>query len=75
MIIYPNPTNEFININILNNQFFTESIDIYNMIGQLMIRKVINTNNAQINISTLPNGLYFIQFQNQRYKSQLIIKN
>ncbi|MBL7910972.1 MAG: T9SS type A sorting domain-containing protein [Bacteroidia bacterium] len=56
--IYPNPTNEFINID-LGNFSETKKYDlkIINLLGQNVIEDKIEN---KINISTLKNGIYFL---------------
>ncbi len=62
-IIYPNPTKG--EINILNISL--EKATVYNVLGQLVKRFVLdsaNTNNT-INLSGLPKGVYFVYLINQ----------
>jgi hypothetical protein len=59
--IYPNPSSEYINIEINDNKISQSQIEgvvIYNLIGQKMETKV---ENDKINISSLANGTYFIR--------------
>ena len=62
-IVYPNPTKG--EINILNISL--EKATVYNVLGQLVKRFVLdsaNTNNT-INLSGLPKGVYFVYLINQ----------
>ena len=54
--IYPNPTNDVLNIETASD---LKSIEIYNIQGQ----KVLSSNQKQINVSTLPSGIYMIRIQ------------
>jgi hypothetical protein len=56
--IYPNPTNQVLNIEIPQN---TEgpSIEIYNAMGKV----VLKTKQLNIDVSTLPTGIYFVQIK------------
>ena len=51
-LIYPNPTKEYINIDCSS----LESITIYNILGKELIKVTSN----RINVSSLSNGVYFI---------------
>jgi len=53
--LYPNPANEFITIK-SNLDYSTYSV--YNLQGQLILE---TDGNSQINLSTVPNGLYFMK--------------
>lgn len=61
--IYPNPANDYININ--NNSFQNLlKITIYNTIGQILYTKQnITSNNLQIDISNYKSGLLFIKIE------------
>lgn len=54
--LYPNPANDVLNIEITNE---VKAIEIYNIQGQ----KVKSTNQKQINVSDLANGMYMIKVQ------------
>lgn len=57
--IYPNPTNNLVNI--VSNEPIN-SFDIRNLGGQILESKIVNSvsNIIQINLSYYPNGIYFI---------------
>jgi len=61
MNIYPNPVNENLNIEVSslakNSLFSLSSVN-----GQELLQKQITTAKTQIDISTLPSGIYFIRF-------------
>jgi len=58
--LFPNPSNEFIEIyGLTKNQKYT----IYNIIGSEMKNGLIS-NNEKINIRNFTNGLYFLKFKN-----------
>lgn len=59
-VLYPNPVSETLNIN-ANSDIQLSTIQIYNVLGQL-IRVVSNANNIHaIDVSTLTPGNYFIK--------------
>ncbi|MEO6302990.1 MAG: T9SS type A sorting domain-containing protein [Bacteroidia bacterium] len=60
--IYPNPTSAVFNIELIN--FGPEKIvEMYNCIGQLIILKEIDGNNAIIDLTNFANGLYIIKIR------------
>ena len=62
--VYPNPANDFINIEINNNYDSNFKISIYNSLGI----KVIETSNENtINIEDLPSGMYFINVMTEKF--------
>jgi len=67
-LLFPNPTNGIIHIDDSNSDIW--EFTIYNTTG-LLIRRTQNLENGQIDISNLPNGLYFIELSN---KTQVIIR-
>lgn len=58
--VYPNPTNNFVYINdsSIETRFIASHIEVLDIRGQLM---EIQVKNNQIDISNLPNGIYFIK--------------
>lgn len=56
--MYPNPTNDFLNLK-ANSKI--ESVSIYNMLGQEVMRSDIANETLQINVSNLPNGNYVVK--------------
>ena len=55
--IYPNPTTSTLTIN--SSQPITE-ITITNLVGQVITSSKVNQKEIQIDVSYLPNGLYFL---------------
>ena len=70
MKIYPNPTSTFLYLQVLNADNYT--LDIRNYLGQLILKA---SNQNQIDISQLTNGIYFITIQQgQRTTTTKFIK-
>jgi len=65
IIIYPNPTSEFINIVNANSQI--ERVEIIDIQGRIMIIQSIGGNQANINISNLNSGIYIIKIYNKQW--------
>ncbi len=66
--VYPNPADDFIMISVKQPTHYTIS-DIF---GKTILNGVIPSDNQQINIENLPDGMYFVNINNQIVK---IIKN
>ncbi|GIV28467.1 MAG: peptidase M1 [Bacteroidia bacterium] len=60
--IFPNPTNEVLNIE--TNDYQNKFYEIRNVLGQIVLHKTSTNNYEQINVSTLPKGLYFLIIKN-----------
>nr|WP_321229086.1 M43 family zinc metalloprotease [uncultured Psychroserpens sp.] len=62
LYVYPNPTNNQLNIKLGNTNDLPNSYEIVNMLGQSITKNAIVTNeDLAINTSTLSNGMYFIR--------------
>ncbi|MBN4065823.1 T9SS type A sorting domain-containing protein [Candidatus Amoebophilus asiaticus] len=75
MKIYPNPAREFISIE-MKDLSKVKAINVYNILGQ-PVKQVIapKTNIIQFSLDGLPDGLYFIEYQDQNgnlFTKQLI---
>ena len=55
---YPNPVIDLLNITYSQDM---TSVKVFNMIGQQLMNKQVNSNTVQIDMSSYPNGAYFIQ--------------
>lgn len=57
LIIYPNPTSSVLNI---QGEGMT-SLEVYNVVGQCIMRNEVNGNVAQINTEHMNSGIYFLR--------------
>ena len=55
--LYPNPTANVLNV----EGEGMRSIEVYNAVGQCLMKQEINGNKAQVNTESLNNGMYFIR--------------
>jgi len=55
--LYPNPTANVLNV----EGEGMSSIEVYNAVGQRVMKKEVNGNKAQVNTESLNNGIYFIR--------------
>lgn len=69
--VYPNPAHDFIRV---ETQLIAsvQRVEIYNVTGQLML----STTDTEINVSTLPEGVYFVAViaENQKFVKRIVIK-
>jgi hypothetical protein len=73
--IYPNPTNQYLHIELENNSEFNHLL-IVNLQGQEVYGKKISTNVSTIDISTLAKGIYFLVIQSPKgFVTKKIIKH
>lgn len=57
----PNPTSNWIRVD-LYSQLEAAHIEVYNLAGQQVLTQAnLNTNRTELNVSNLPNGMYFMQ--------------
>jgi hypothetical protein len=63
--IYPNPTADELNIKITNAGLSFVLITISNTLGEIVIKEKMLTNEKKLDISTLPNGLYFLKLNSK----------
>lgn len=73
VLIYPNPTKDFINISILNPAVsYAATAKLYNVRGQLVINKTVKNGTNKIDIKTLSSGIYYLVIgdaaENKKYK-------
>lgn len=69
--VYPNPTHDFIHVETCHGAS-VQCIDLYDITG----RKVLSSTESEINVSTLPEGVYFISIftENQKFVERIIVK-
>ncbi len=72
IVLYPNPTNSFINIESINDESIS-NIQILNIKGQLILKKIYNTKATQsiIDLSNFEKGLYIITIKS---KDNVVVK-
>lgn len=71
--VYPNPANDYLTIELANNE--NTNISLINILGEMVLNKQIN-NSEKIELSNLSKGIYFLSIQNLTGKAtqKLIIK-
>ena len=70
---FPNPVNDVLTI---KAQASIDSITVYNMLGQAVVRSTPNTTDSKVDMSALQTGAYFVQVSiNNTVKTVRVIKN
>ena len=59
LVLYPNPAQNNLTIKTNSTKLENAFVEIMNMMGQSVLKTTFNTNET-IDISTLPNGIYFV---------------
>ncbi len=74
LLVYPNPTSEFILINTVDFTII-DKINIINNLGQVVFTKQINAD--KINISLIPDGIYFLEVlsEGKTYFDKIVIRH
>jgi len=67
--VYPNPTNGFFTV---NSSTQLESVNVYNLSGQLIVCEKVGTTEANINTESWSNGIYLIDIQTEEGKKTTI---
>ncbi|MCB0442969.1 MAG: T9SS type A sorting domain-containing protein, partial [Flavobacterium sp.] len=63
--IYPNPTNDIVNITIKDNSIL-KTIELYDVQGRLLQTQLVNNVNSELNLSERANGMYFIKINTDK---------
>ncbi|HWK04257.1 MAG TPA: M43 family zinc metalloprotease [Puia sp.] len=72
--IYPNPAVNTVSVNISEPSYIGSLLEVYDQVGQrLMVTRITGTS-FQLNISSLPRGLYFIRVNGGGMKSCRLVK-
>ena len=66
--VYPNPTNGVLTIHHSAFRIHHSEFQIANLMGQTVLSGNINAENQQIDVSSLPQGMYFITFAGETRK-------
>jgi hypothetical protein len=71
--VYPNPTNNILNIETENNDCY--SLEIHSLNGQLIYKEEMEGNSKQIDLSTISKGIYFITVRsNEGVSTKKVVK-
>ena len=71
-VLYPNPAASILNI---KGEFDSnESVTIFNMLGQIVLRKAVSTSEESIDIAALSSGIYNVYFNNAKVTYKFVKK-
>ena len=75
--VYPNPTNNFLILNVGNSELSTLSYELYDNIGKILKRRKMISSSETIGMENLPSAIYFLKVSNnnKEVKTFKIIKN
>lgn len=71
-LLYPNPATNLLNIK--GDFDSNESITIYNMLGQTVLKKAVTSNEESVDVSTLANGIYNVYFNTAKATYKFVKK-
>ncbi len=64
IFIYPNPSEDVLNINLNKLNFVPQQLEIYNALGQIIYsERILNKGQLAINTSSLSSGTYIVQLK------------
>ncbi len=61
--IFPNPANEFFNVELKNGNGIYVNMSVFNAVGQEIFKDSFTSSNYQVNCSQLSSGIYFAKFE------------
>ncbi len=67
---YPNPSSDLVTVSIKNTNSTDFDLNIYNMMGALVKSKKLKTNQEQINIADLSNGIYTVELKTKGWSEK-----
>lgn len=73
IMVYPNPARDFIKV---ESDIFLESLQLFNIVGQVVNSYTVNDHKAEIDLSGYESGVYFLKFFSRRneWTKRLIIQ-
>ena len=77
MKVYPNPTSDFLILNVGNFELSTFNFELFDVSGKLLESKKITSSTETISMENLPSSTYFLKVtsNNEEVKTFKIIKN
>ena len=74
MNIFPNPTSNILKIQ-TETKYFGESYQIISILGQVVAKGTINSENMKIDVSSLGKGVYIVKIGERYFNSLKFLKN
>lgn len=66
VLVYPNPSQDYIRFSLQNIQNKIAFVEIFNINGELVMQEKINLKSQQININTLPEGIFIYKIKTHK---------
>ena len=70
VLLYPNPTSGTVNVESIGLQ----SVEVYNLTGQMLLQTSASNGQANIDITSLPNGTYFVKLIGNHNQVKKVVK-
>ena len=70
MSVYPNPAGDIVNVMLPEMNSVHGNISLYSMQGDLMMTQHTSSSQVQVDISSLPKGMYIMEYNNAEIKSR-----
>lgn len=64
IVAYPNPTTDYLNLNVGEQDFSTFNFDLFDITGKVIESKKITNSIETIRMEQLPNAVYFLRVSN-----------
>ncbi|WP_158596988.1 Ig-like domain-containing protein [Aquimarina sp. BL5] len=71
IVVFPNPVNDNV-LNISGMDYELSSIEVVDMLGKIIIHKEEQTNDTQLNVSTLPTGTYVLIIKSLKSRKSML---
>lgn len=65
ILVYPNPTNNQITLDVGNNSLENASVEVIDLMGRTIYQSNLNASKVVINLDGQSQGIYFVKFVNQ----------
>ena len=78
MEAYPNPASNMINVELNGMNNINGTLHIIDALGREVLTQLCNTDHTQVNVSTLSNGVYTLQFTDMagnKLQSRIVVAN
>lgn len=66
ILVYPNPSNGFVTIELLNNEYLNSKLEVYSVSGQLIRTESISNQLFQLDLKSVDRGVYFFIISNNK---------
>ena len=77
MKIFPNPADQFVNVEIINTAGGKYNVEVVNLLGQKLDTQILTNNKGMLNVSELAAGVYFVNCYRDgvKFASTKFVKN